>query len=263
MLGQDTEEPLDRAKESAVNHDGRLAGTVSSLVFEIEALGEGEIELNGRHLPTAANRIGRLHGDFRPIKSGAAGIGNEGQPRLLRHRGERGGGALPQLIGTNKLVRFVIARRELEIEVGKAKITEQSQDKIQKTRQLAFEVFGSNENMSVIHREPADSGEPVNHATFFVAIDRAKLKQPQRQFSIRTLPGAINQNVERAIHRFEVIVDTLFGNCARGISLFIHLDGREHSVFVPGKVSRGFKQFTLGDVRAIDKLIPCSLVLGA
>ena len=61
--------------------------------------------------------------------------------------------------------------------------------------------------------------------------------------------------MEGAVHRFQVVVRALFDDLARLIALLIHPHGREHAVFVPGEVTRGFEKLRFGDVRGIDEFV--------
>ena len=96
--------------------------------------------------------------------------------------------------------------------------------------------------MGIIHSEAAHSREAVYHATFFIAIHRPKLEHPQRKLAVRTLPGAIDQDVERAIHGLEVVINALFDYFPGLVALLIDVHGRKHALGIPGQVARGFKE---------------------
>ena len=114
--------------------------------------------------------------------------------------------------------------------------------------------------MRVIHRESSHPGETVYDPALLVAIDRAKLEQAQGQFSIGALPRLVDEDVKRAVHGFEVVVDSLFHDRSGGVALLVNPDGRKHSLLVPGEVPRGFKEITLGDVRAVHELVSSFLM---
>ena len=65
VLDQNAEEPLDRPEQRPVDHDRLLPGAVGGLVFQAEALGQLEIDLDRGHLPGAADRVLGLHADLR------------------------------------------------------------------------------------------------------------------------------------------------------------------------------------------------------
>ena len=58
----------------------------------------------------------------------------------------------------------------------------------------------------------------------------------------------VDQDVERAVHRLEVVVRAL------------HVHGREHVLLEPAQVPGGLEQLRLGDVRAVHKLVAGLLV---
>ncbi len=135
VLKQHREEPLDRAEQGAVNHHRTLAGTVWGLVFEIEALGKLEVDLNRRHLPGPTDGIPYLHRYLRAVEGGATGVQHEVQPLL--------GGGLAQCLG--RLGPFGVATHELvgvlggqfQIEVGQTIVTQQIEDESEQAVQLA------------------------------------------------------------------------------------------------------------------------------
>ena len=57
VLEQDREEPLDRTEQRAVDHDRALLLAVAVGVLELEALGQVGVDLDGRQLPGAADRV--------------------------------------------------------------------------------------------------------------------------------------------------------------------------------------------------------------
>ena len=57
VLGEDGEEPLDGAEQRPVDHHRPVALVVGADVLELEALRELEVELDGRHLPRAADGV--------------------------------------------------------------------------------------------------------------------------------------------------------------------------------------------------------------
>jgi hypothetical protein len=54
VLDEDAEKAFDAAEERAVNHDGLVGHAVFANIFELEAGGEIEVELDGGELPQAA-----------------------------------------------------------------------------------------------------------------------------------------------------------------------------------------------------------------
>ena len=96
--------------------------------------------------------------------------------------------------------------------------------------------------MGIIHGEAAHSREAVHHATFFIPIHRTKLEHPQRKLAVGTLPGAIDQYVEGAIHGLEVVINALFDYFPGLVALLIDVHRRKHALGIPGQVARGLKE---------------------
>src|SRR5258707_29206 len=61
------------------------------------------------------------------------------------------------------------------------------------------------EQVGVVLREAADAGHAVELAGFFEAIDRAELRQADRQLLIAAALGPVDLDVVRAVHRLEEI----------------------------------------------------------
>src|SRR5581483_2799197 len=74
VLDQATDEALHRADEDAVQHDRTVRLIVGTGVLELESLREIEVELHGRALPVAADRIDELEVELWTVESAAAGV---------------------------------------------------------------------------------------------------------------------------------------------------------------------------------------------
>ena len=73
MLDQDAEKSFDGAEQGAVDHERLMLGAVFADVFEAEARGQIEIELDGGELPGAADGVDELDVDFGAVEGGFAG----------------------------------------------------------------------------------------------------------------------------------------------------------------------------------------------
>ena len=107
MLDERAEEALDGAVESAVHHERLVALAVFADVLELEALGQGEVELHGGELPEAADGVDQLDVDFRAVKRGFAGDGFVLDVAALERVLERTLGQLP-LIGASGVGLLVV-----------------------------------------------------------------------------------------------------------------------------------------------------------
>jgi len=72
VLDEHAEEALDRAVEGAVHHERLMALTVFADVLELEALGQGEVELHGGELPEASDGVDQVDVDLGAVKCGFA-----------------------------------------------------------------------------------------------------------------------------------------------------------------------------------------------
>ena len=90
-----------------MNHHRALVRAVGGDVFEAEALGQVEVELDGRHLPGAPDGVTRLHRNLRAVERGASRIVHQIEAGLLGDFGERVGGFLPDFVGADVLVRIL------------------------------------------------------------------------------------------------------------------------------------------------------------
>ena len=107
---------------------------------------------------------------------------------------------------------------------------------------LTGRLLGSDVGVRVVLGHAADPGQAVHHTGLLVAVDRAELEEPQRQFAVGPSAGLEDQVVHRAVHRLEVVVRSL------------ELHRREHRLLVVRQVPRGVEQALLGDVRSADVL---------
>ena len=70
---------------------------------------------------------------------------------------------------------------------------------------LVLDLLGRAEDMRVVLREAADAEQSVQHARPLVAVHRAQLAEPHGQVAVAVLPVRVDQDVERAVHRLELV----------------------------------------------------------
>ena len=105
--------------------------------------------------------------------------------------------------------------------------------------------------MRVVHGHAAHARESVHGAGLLVTVDRTELEESQRQFAVAALAGLIDQCVERAVHRLQVVQLAI-----------VELHWRVHALGEPLQVTGRFEQVGLGDVGRIDKLVAARDVAG-
>ncbi len=89
----------------------------------------------------------------------------------------------------------------------------------------------------------------MQHARLLVPVHGAELEQTQGQLAVAARPAAIDEDVEGAVHRLEVVLGAP-----------VQLHGWEHPVGEPVQVARCLEEVLLGDVRRVDELVACLLV---
>ncbi len=98
--------------------------------------------------------------------------------------------------------------------------------------------------MGVILRQPAHARHAAQLAALFIAIHRAKFRQPNWQLAVAVFLRRVNLDVMRAVHRLEQV-----------LLVFIHLDGRVLAVFVKRKVPRLFIKLDAANVRREHRIV--------
>ncbi len=208
MFGEHAEEAFDRTELRRVDHHRLLAGAVGGDVFEAEALRLVEVELDGRHLPGAADRVPGLDGDLRAVERRAAGIGDEFETRLRGDLLEGRGGFGPLLVGADELVLLLpvlVAGGEFEVEVVESEVAQEAEDEAEEVSDLCGGVFDGDVRVRVVLGQRPHAGEPVDDAGGLIAVDGAELEQPQRQVAVGAAAGAVDEVVHRAVHRLEAV----------------------------------------------------------
>ena len=103
--------------------------------------------------------------------------------------------------------------------------------------------------MRVVLGEAADAQQAVHHARTLVAIDGAELAQAHRQVAIRLQRVAIDQDVERTVHRLHAVFR------------IVQFHGDEHVLRVVAFVAAGLPQIDARHVRRVDQRVAALQVL--
>ena len=127
---------------------------------------------------------------------------------------------------------------------------------MQQAGQLVAHLLPGAVDVRVVLGHAAHPGQTVHDAGLLVAVDRAELEEPQRQFAVGPSAGAEDQAVQRAVHRLEVVVLAGLAHVAVLVELLVEVHRREHAVRVPVQVAGDLEQVGLGDVRGVDELVP-------
>ena len=166
MFDEHAEETLERARECAVNHHGRVVAAVRSAIREIEALREHEVDLDRSELPAAADRVVHVDVELRSVEGSPAGIDRIRQPARCERPAN---GVFRDIVRWETFV--CVARGEHVFDVLKTERTDEANRFVRGRFELALKLFGRAEEMRVVLREAANAREAVQRAAALVAID--------------------------------------------------------------------------------------------
>ena len=130
-------------------------------------------------------------------------------------------------------------------------VVERVDRELQAVHDLVLHLLRRAEDVRVVLREPAHAEQSVQHARPLVAVHRAQFAQPHRQVAVAALPVRIDQDVERAVHRLELVLGVL------------ELHAREHVLRVEAGVPRGLPEVESRHVRRVDQRVAALQVLVA
>ena len=232
--------------QRAVHHDRPPLAAVAVGEPHVEPFRQIEVELDGRHLPQAAERVAHMQVDLGAVKRAAALVHLVGQLVRLDGAAQRRGGALPTGVVADRLLR---ARGQVGDEVGKAVRVPQRKRKAQCLADLVLDLIGGTEQVCVILRQAAYAQRAVQCARALEPVHRAELRPAQRQVAIGTDGALVDHDVERTVHRFQVV------------PVVVQLHGREHVVRVEVEMPRRPPQPLAADVRGIDQFVAAREVL--
>ncbi len=103
--------------------------------------------------------------------------------------------------------------------------------------------------MRIILRETAHAQQPVEHAALLIAVDRAQLGPAERKIAIGAEGGLVDQNMEGAVHRLEIVL------------LTVHVHRRVHAFLIEIQVAGGLPEPRLADVRGVGEVVAALDVL--
>src|ERR1035437_10225759 len=250
VLDQDAEEALDGAVQGAVHHQRLVGLAILGDVLQAESAGQGEVELHGGKLPLAADGVHQLDVDLGPVEGGFIGDRFGGDLQLVA-------GALQGAFGHRPLLgRAVIFAAGAAIPGGKLRVVlleavrgQGIDGELEAVHHFVFNLVRSAEDVGVVLREAADAEESVEHAGALVAVDGAELAKPHREVAVAALAVGIDQDVERAVHRPELVIGV------------VQLNGREHVLRVEIGVAGSLPQVEARHVGGVDQRVAALQVL--
>ncbi len=115
---------------------------------------------------------------------------------------------------------------------------------MQRADELAVHLLAGAEDVRVVLGHAPHAGQALQHAGHLVAVDRAELEEPHRQLAVGALMALVDEDVERAVHRLEVV-----------LLAAVELHGRVHALGEPVQVTRLLEEGALRDVRRVDEVV--------
>ncbi len=134
--------------------------------------------------------------------------------------------------------------RQLQVELVEPEVAQQVEDEAQRAHELAVHLLGGAEDVRIVLGHAPDAGQALEHSGLLVAVHGAEFEQPHRQLPVGTLVAPVHEDVERAVHRLEVV-----------LRASVELHGRVHPVREPVQVARFLEQCALGDVGRGDEVV--------
>src|SRR5213594_3836761 len=245
VLDQKAHEPLQRAEDRAVDHDGSMRPVVLARVLESEALGLLEIQLDRRPLPLAPDGVVELDVDLRSVERASALVDAVGGAAVLERLLERAFRLVPRRVGAQLLVG---PRGEVE-PIGKAEgLPEHQLHEIEQLEDLLLDLVLAQEDVRVVHGEPAHAQHPVQRPRALVAVQIGDLGEADRQVAVAALLRGVDEDVHRAVHRLDPIAHGFRLALPRG-------HGRELVRRVQREVPRAQEQLLAGDVGRVDQRV--------
>src|SRR5438876_1173009 len=205
VLGEHPDEPLEGAEDRAVDHDGALRRSVGVDVLEREAVGLREVDLDGRELPAAPERVQNVDVDFGPVERSVARVEVIREPIRLQRVVQGPLGRLPLLVRPH---RFRRPRRELEEGVEREGLVPVA-NQFKKLPDLVLELIGAAVDVRIVLRELPHAEETRQRARALVPVQPAHVGEAQREVAVRPERVTINERGLRAVHGLEA-EDLLF-----------------------------------------------------
>ena len=243
MFNNHADKPLNTAEHGTVYHNGALAAFAGD-IFQIKALGQVEIKLNGGKLPQAANRIHYFNINLRPVESGFARVGGVRNVIGFQYMFQGVFRTVPIFYIAGKMFRVLrVPRGKFHGVFFKAERFENVHGKFKTLFHFVFHLFRRAENVRIILRKPAHAQKPVQRAGAFIAVNGAQFAKAQGQIPVAAQVGAVNFHMEGAVHGFNLVL----------FAVYFH--GVEHTVRIKPGVAADFKQVQARNMGADNQII--------
>ena len=168
-----------------MDHHRRLLGVVLSRVLQLEALRKVVVNLYRTQLPASADGILNHEVELRTIESGLAVFNLCLQAFLLAGIDDGLFALCPHFVGANVLQLVVrVAKRNLRLDIVEIEYRENSLNYIHHAKELALDLIGTAEDVSIVLSERPYASKSVKFAALLVTVNSAELGNAQRQVLI-------------------------------------------------------------------------------
>mmetsp|Transcript_36658 Transcript_36658/g.109471 ORF Transcript_36658/g.109471 Transcript_36658/m.109471 type:complete len:391 (-) Transcript_36658:844-2016(-) len=205
VLAEDASHALHGAQDGTMQDHGpreaaRQVGLRAlSLVAEVEAQGQLEVELNGPALVPTAQGVLQLDVDLRAVERPVPLIDAPGLASLVQRLLQLRLSLCPELLASQRLLG---ARAEGQGELEAEELVD-VKDEIQGSADLLSDLVLAAEDVGVILLETAHTGEAGEGAAELVPVEHAKGCQSERQLPVGPGLAIKDHAVPRTVHRLQ------------------------------------------------------------
>ena len=250
VLDKHSTETLQGTEGCTVDHHRCLLRIVLVSIFQLEALGQVVVHLDGTQLPATANGILDHEVEFRSIEGSLACLHLGVQALLLTSLYNGLLCQCPVLVGTYILLVVVgIAQGDLSL-VVETEGCQHHTDDVHHIEELLLHLVRTAEEVGIVLSERAHTGQTMQLTTLLITVDRTKLSNTQGQVFIGTGLVGEDLTVVRTVHGFQHIL----------LALLRGRDGTEGVLSVVGIVARGDIEALAADMRGDNLLIAITLL---
>src|SRR5918994_313133 len=202
VLGEDADEPLQRAEQGAVDDHRRVLGVVGSHVREPELARHLVVGLDRPHLPGAAERVAHVQVDLRSVEGALAWADDVLDPMPLERRLQDRLGVVPFLRGPETVLR---PGRELRV-WGDAEDPVQVLGELDAGVDLRRRLLLRAEDVGVVLGDVTDPEEAVQRSRELVPVQGRALGVADRQVAVAPEARAEQEHMPWAVHRLQARV---------------------------------------------------------
>ena len=159
-----------------MDHVGLDPVALVVLIGQLEPLGQVEVELHGRALPSPAQSVGDVDVNLGSVERAAAFVDAEGQPTLSQRPAQGSGRMLPHIVVSDGFLRTGGYHDGI---LGESEGLKKLEGQVQHAADLVLDLVRAAEYVGVVLGEAPDPHQAVEHAAPFVAVHRSEFAVSQ------------------------------------------------------------------------------------